>query len=105
MNPLDLLNPLFGFLTCLVKWFLLSLLWLLVELVNLLLAGLMALLVPLFNLLPVIDLGSAPMPSWFAGVAWFFPLDFFVQLSLLVISVLVVWRVVAIGLRWLKVVT
>jgi len=104
MNPLDLLNPLFSFLACLVKWALLSLLAILIWLLNALIAGLMGLLNPLFQLLPEISLGEADMPSWFAGVAWFFPLDFFIALSLLIIGVLVVWRVVAIGLRWLKVV-
>src|SRR3954469_23590459 len=103
MNPLDLLSPLFDLLVCLAKFLAGLILAGLVSLLNLLLAALMLLLGPLFNLLPVIDLGSAPMPSWFAGVAWFFPLDFFVELSLLVISGLVVWRLVAIGLRWLKV--
>jgi hypothetical protein len=104
VNPLDLLNPLIAFLICLLKWVLLSLIWVALVILNYLLKALMAVLGPLFDLLPVVDLGSVQMPTWFAAVNWFFPVLFFVQLSLVILVVLVVWRVVAIGLRWLRVV-
>jgi hypothetical protein len=104
MSVSSILDPLFAFLVCIVKWAVGELLYVLVWLVNGLIAGLMALFSPLIDLLPVIDLGSVTQPSWFAWVNWFFPMQFFVTLSLLIIGVLVVWRVVAIALRWLKVV-
>jgi ABC-type multidrug transport system permease subunit len=103
-NPFDLLRPLFSFLICLLEWGAGLLIALLTGLANLLIAGLMLLLGPLLGLLPNASLASFEVPGYLAWANWLFPLDQFAIALVVVVAVLVVWGVISIGLRWLKVV-
>jgi len=95
---------LIDFLICLAKFGVGLLLAGLVGLVNLFLAALMALLSPLLALLPEVDLGDVQPPDLLALANWLLPLDQFVLLTAVVLSLLGMWHVAAIALRWLKVV-
>lgn len=101
---LEPIQWLIDFLVCLVIYAVGLLLAGLMALVNLLLAGLMALLGPLLALLPDVDLGDVSMPDSVAAANWVFPLTEFVALLGIVLTLLAVWHIVAVALRWLKVV-
>lgn len=95
---------LFAFLKCLMLWVVGAAMAGLAAMVNLFLVVLMALLGPLLSLLPDVQLSSIQLPSFLAWANWLFPLDQFVIATGVVLAVLVAWHLVAIGLRWLKVV-
>jgi hypothetical protein len=103
-GPFDLLRPLFDFLICLCKFFGGLLVYLLVGAFNVLVAGLAALLAPLLALLPNVSLAEWDPPDLLAWANWLFPLDQFVIATGIVLAVLGIWHVLAVGLRWLKVV-
>jgi hypothetical protein len=95
---------LIDFLVCLAKFAVGLLVDGLILLVNGLVAALMLVLGPLLGLLPDLDLGNANVPSFVAWSNWLFPLDQFVLALSLVVTVLTAWHLVAVGLRWLKVI-
>ena len=103
-GPLDLLRPLFDFLICLVKFAVGLLVSLLIGVVNLLVAGLMALVGGMLALLPNPEFPSFTAPSWLESANWLFPVDHFLAAVVVVTTVLVVWQLVQIALRWAKVI-
>jgi hypothetical protein len=101
----SILSPLFDFLICLAKFATGLLAAAVVGLVNLLVATLMALLGPILTLLPEVDLPTLDLPPLLAWANWLFPLDQALIAAGVILTVLLAWPVVAIGLRWLKVVS
>ncbi len=103
-SPLDLLRPLFDFLICLVAFAAGTILAGLTLLGNLLVAAL-ALLANLgIALLPTIDLGSEGPPPILAWANWALPLDHLIAIVAVSVVVLGAWHLIAIVLRWGKVV-
>lgn len=99
-----LLGSLFTFLKCVIAWAVGALVAGVTVLVNLFLAALFAILGPLLGLLPNVSLANTTAPGWLAAANWALPLDQFVIATGVIVAVLVVWHVISIGLRWLKVV-
>lgn len=93
---------LMDFLICLVKYASGLLVAGLIGLVNLLIAGIGALVGFLIGLLPEVQLGSISLPDQLAWGNWLFPINHAVAALLLVVTVLVAWTVINIGLRWAK---
>ncbi len=100
----ELLGSLFTFLKCLVAWAVGAIGVVIVVAVNAFIAALMFLLGPLLALLPNVSLAGTAMPGWVSAANWALPLDQFVAATGVVVAVLVVWHVISIALRWLKVV-
>jgi len=100
----SILSPLIDFLICLAKFATALLLSGITLLVNATVAVLMALLTPLLNLLPTVTLPTLNPPSFLAWANYLFPLDQVAIAGGLVVTVLLAWPAVAVGLRWLKVV-
>jgi hypothetical protein len=98
------LQWLIDFLICLANFAVGLLLAGMILLVNGLVAALMLLLTPLLALLPTVDLGSVSPPPFLAYANWLLPIDYFIALLMIVLMILALWHLVAIGLRWLKVV-
>src|SRR4051794_18403931 len=102
----SLFGALFDFLKCLALWFLAALLAGLVGLMNLLVTAAAAVLSVVLALLPTVDLGSVSLPSSIAqGLGWanyLLPVDFAVQLVLLILAVELGWFVVQWVLRFVR---
>ncbi len=99
-----LLDSLFTFLKCLVAWAVGAIGVVIAVAVNAFIAALMFLLAPLIALLPDVSLAGTAAPGWVAAANWALPLDQFVAATAAVVAVLVVWHVISIALRWLKVI-
>jgi len=105
MNPLDLLSPLFDLLLCLARFLAGLILAGLVKVLNLVILGLMALLGPILSLLPETELPTLDLPPLLAWANWLLPIDQALIALGVVLTVLAVWPLLAVGLRWLKVVS
>jgi len=103
-GPLDLLKPLWDLLVCLAKWAVGALVAGVTELLNLVIAALGLLLGPALSLLPNVTLDPFVVPSFVAHLNYFFPVGTFVALTAVVVTVLLVWPLAGIALRWLKVI-
>jgi len=101
----SLLSPIFDFCLCCIRWLAGTLLAGIVGIFNLLVAALFGLLHLILGLLPTADLRQLHPPSFVAWTNYFFPLDQFLIATGIVVSVLVAWQVVQVGLRWLKVIS
>jgi hypothetical protein len=99
-----LFGSLFGFLKCLLQWVVAAALAGLVTLGNLLVAALAALATLVLTLLPDVDLPTISLPPSLAWANWLFPLDQAVIAGGVVVTVLLAWIVVGVGLRWAKVI-
>lgn len=94
-----------GCLECVARFLVGLLLAGLTELVNLFVAALMLLLSPILALLPDVSFDQLlPDWPWLAWINYMIPLDYALALFTIVVTVLLAWRVVSIGLRWLKVI-
>lgn len=100
----DLLSPLFDFLKCLVIWAVGMIEFVLLSLVNGVISGLMALVTVALMLLPRWDPPLLSELPFVAQLNWLFPIDQLVIATTLVVTVLLVWHVAAVALRWAKVV-
>jgi len=72
---------------------------------NTLLAALTGLLSVLLALLPQVDLPTISLPPSLAWANWLFPLDQAAVAAGVIVTVLLAWAVVGVGLRWVKAVS